>query len=740
MNRAKLLLLLIFALLSGLVLQQTSAQPIEAADSSAAASASYHLQQTVASPAALSYIMAYQGYLTDASGNPISGSLPASVSIWTAASGGNKLWQEDLTIDVEKGYFTAELGRLATIPKTLFDGSDRWIELVLNGEKLSPRKQVLLAPMAMYAANAGALGNYSLDYFYLRSQADDASKNNISAAYLGGKKADLFYDRFQIDAGYVPRNSYNTVTSEMITDGSIQPQDLGFSMGIGTITEVKAGPGLAGGGLSGSVTVTLAPEYYNGQAYDSRFVRREEPRAISGAMIREETITSANIKDNSIQISDMAFPVSTITQINTGIGLSGGGSSGALTISLDNNYQTGIAYDNRFVRKGEADAVTSAMIKDGEITGADIKDHSIMQEDIGFALGDITAVTTSGGIIGGGYSGDLHLQLEPGYRDGSAYDSRFVRRDEANSITSTMIKDGTITAADLAFPAGDITAVFGSHGITTVGSGLSGDVTVRLEEDYRTGAAYDNRFPNKNVAGSVSGYMIANNAVNSAKIDDNALAGRHFPAALTVEKANANGAVVSINNLAISDYSYGIEGNGYRFGVRGLSSVTGVLGQGNLYGVHARLGPTPSPSAYALYVEGRAFCTNGGWGDVAENLQGDVDLQAGDVVVVDESGKYRVKKCTQTYDTRVAGIISTNPTLLVGTLIVGGHPLALSGIVPCKVTAAGGAIKPGDLLTTSHIPGHAMKASEIKTGTILGKALEGWSSGEGQIQVLVGLM
>ncbi|MBN2356479.1 hypothetical protein JXO59_10220 [candidate division KSB1 bacterium] len=741
MNRAKMMLLLIFAFMSGLVSQRTCAQEVAATMDTAAGSSSEIIPDATltAQSTALSHVLAYQGYLTDAAGNPITGTVQANVGIWSAVSGGSRLWQEDLNIDVDKGAFTAELGRLTPIARTLFDGSDRWIELTLNGETLSPRKQVLLTPMSLYTVNAGMLGNNSVDQFYLRSQADDATKNNIDAAHLGGKKADVYYDRYQIDAGYVPRNGINTVTSDMITDGSIQRQDVGFSLGMGTITAVNAGPALAGGGMTGEVTLTLAPEYYNGQAYDSRFVRREETNSVGGAMIREETITSTNIKNNSLQIVDMGFPVGTITQISTGTGLTGGGTTGSLTIALDNNYQSGIAYDNRFVRKDEAGVITSAMIKDGEITSMDIKNNSILQEDMGFSLGDITAVFTTGGIIGGGATGELNLQLEPGYRDGSSYDTRFVRRDETNAITSNMIKDGTIAAIDLAFPAGDITAVFGSHGITPVAGGLSGDVTLRLEESYYTGAAYDSRFPNKNTPNSVSGYMIAEGGVGPTDIADNALQSRHFPNPLSVDKANANGAVIKVNNLAISDYSCGIEGNGYRYGVRGVSSVTGLLGQGNLYGVHARLGPTPSPSAYALYVEGRAFCTNGGWGDVAENVIGDDDIEAGDVVVVDENGKYRVKKCAKPYDTRVAGIISTKPTIIVGTLIVGGHPLALSGIVPCKVTAANGPIRPGDLLTTSDAPGYAMKASEPKTGAIIGKALEGWTSGEGKIQVLVGL-
>jgi hypothetical protein len=64
-------------------------------------------------------------------------------------------------------------------------------------------------------------------------------------------------------------------------------------------------------------------------------------------------------------------------------------------------------------------------------------------------------------------------------------------------------------------------------------------------------------------------------------------------------------------------------------------------------------------------------------------------------------------------------------------------PVAITGIVPCKVSAENGPIHRGDLLTTSATPGHAMKATELKLGTILGKALSELDSGTGVIDILV---
>jgi hypothetical protein len=85
--------------------------------------------------------------------------------------------------------------------------------------------------------------------------------------------------------------------------------------------------------------------------------------------------------------------------------------------------------------------------------------------------------------------------------------------------------------------------------------------------------------------------------------------------------------------------------------------------------------------------------------------------------------------------------------------------LALTGRVPCKVTDENGPIQPGDLLTTSSTPGHAMKwtpvdvskaqdfeelkkmlaENEMRRHAVIGKAVEALDSGTGKIMVLISL-
>jgi hypothetical protein len=66
----------------------------------------------------------------------------------------------------------------------------------------------------------------------------------------------------------------------------------------------------------------------------------------------------------------------------------------------------------------------------------------------------------------------------------------------------------------------------------------------------------------------------------------------------------------------------------------------------------------------------------------------------------------------------------------------GRCPLALSGKVWCKV---GAPVEVGDMLTTSAVPGHAMRASDPARAfdAIIGKVLERLESARGLVPLLV---
>jgi len=145
--------------------------------------------------------------------------------------------------------------------------------------------------------------------------------------------------------------------------------------------------------------------------------------------------------------------------------------------------------------------------------------------------------------------------------------------------------------------------------------------------------------------------------------------------------------------------------------------------------------------------DGTAYA-DGGWqgaADFAELIETDNDVfeyEPGDVLVISSDQNRAVTLSLKPYSSNIIGVYSTKPGF-VGSI----HPMedkkdneipvAITGIVPCKVSTENGPIKRGDLLTSSGTPGYAMKATDPKIGTILGKALEALDSGKAKIEVLV---
>jgi len=152
-------------------------------------------------------------------------------------------------------------------------------------------------------------------------------------------------------------------------------------------------------------------------------------------------------------------------------------------------------------------------------------------------------------------------------------------------------------------------------------------------------------------------------------------------------------------------------------------------------------------NVYGARFWGKSFQITGF--DVAEEYPTlDSSLEAGDVVSISPStGSGQVEKSQTAYDKNIIGIVSTEPGINLGLWEESQdtRPVTLAGRVPVKVSTENGPIEIGNPLTSSSIPGVAMKATEA--GPIAGKALEPFGStaenyadngfAEGKIMVFV---
>ncbi|BDV31429.1 hypothetical protein [Microbacterium terricola] len=102
------------------------------------------------------------------------------------------------------------------------------------------------------------------------------------------------------------------------------------------------------------------------------------------------------------------------------------------------------------------------------------------------------------------------------------------------------------------------------------------------------------------------------------------------------------------------------------------------------------------------------------------------------------------------YERRVVGIVAGAGDFRPG-IVLGRdpqrpadgrrRPIALVGRAYCKAVVTDEAIEVGDLLTSSAVPGHAMRAADPGRafGAVIGKAMAPLRSGSGLVPVLISL-
>jgi hypothetical protein len=137
-----------------------------------------------------------------------------------------------------------------------------------------------------------------------------------------------------------------------------------------------------------------------------------------------------------------------------------------------------------------------------------------------------------------------------------------------------------------------------------------------------------------------------------------------------------------------------------------------------------------------------------GGADLVESFDtGDAPCEPGTVVVIDPDRPGELRPSQRAYDRRVAGIVSgaggVKPGIHMGLegVVGGSTPVALTGRVYVRCTDEGGAIRPGDLLTSSSTAGCAMRAGDVERsfGAVIGKAMTALDGATGLVLVLVNL-
>ena len=215
---------------------------------------------------------------------------------------------------------------------------------------------------------------------------------------------------------------------------------------------------------------------------------------------------------------------------------------------------------------------------------------------------------------------------------------------------------------------------------------------------------------------------------------------------------NAYGNMVFHTGWSSSFGDYTSINSGYEWGSD--EPVSMVAGSQGIFFTKGDASGTPyAETLAAINTSGRLSCAvlqiTGG-SDIAEpfEIKEPAHIKAGTVMAIDPENPGKLRISDRAYDRRVAGVVSgaggVNPGMLMqqkGSPADGVTPIALTGRVYCWADASQGKIEPGDLLTTSETPGHAMKVTDYARaqGAILGKAMSKLEKDTGLVLVLVTL-
>ena len=164
-----------------------------------------------------------------------------------------------------------------------------------------------------------------------------------------------------------------------------------------------------------------------------------------------------------------------------------------------------------------------------------------------------------------------------------------------------------------------------------------------------------------------------------------------------------------------------------------LTVSTGNVTLGNIVNAGAN-GVGNIGSATTFFNTVFAKATSAQYADLAEKYEADAEYAPG--TVVEFGGDKEVTLSVEAGSTRVAGVVSTNPSYIMNAGLTAEHVamVALQGRVPCRVV---GTVRKGDMMVAAG-NGAARVDNSARAGSIIGKALENFDGAEGTIEVVIG--
>lgn len=680
--------------------------------------------------------ISFQGYLTDHTGEPVAdGTYTMNFYLFDAQTGGSQLWNADLgeqqTVTVTSGIYNVQLGAIQPLSSGVFAGGAAWLEVAIynegttSWETLVPRQPITSTAFSLKAGDADTLNGQAASAFgditgvtagtglsgggTSGSVTISASTSFLQRRIMGTCPTGSSIRAVNEDGTVTCEADDTGITAEVdptvlasvkdgVTWNELSGIPAGFADSIdndsgGDITGVTAGAGLDGGGTAGTVSLSV-----------------ENPLSLTNSLFASATISGFN------DYSTTGYGIVGNASGSSGRGVYGisGGTSGIGVYGSASNNGTGTNCGGYFTASGS--------------TGRGVYAYASGTNGYG-----IYAVSSNGdGIYGATSASDEHA--------GSFYSPASAGLTGAVLYARNYNSAGegiALWAHNDYSTSADATAVLSNDGTGPLLKGFGG-----------SGGEDEFRFDND---GTLRIYNGNNTTHTETIVLDPSESGSEDGGQITLY--NGSGSITAEFDGDYNDYGHirlMDTAGSYRLSLTGDSS-----GGGAVFLRNADISTTVS--IYGDYLgtgDGRVVTDElqiTGGSDLSEQFDvkgAEDEVAPGMVVSIDSERPGQLTLSQIAYDNKVAGIISgaggIKPGMMMGqqgTEADGRHPVALTGRVYCWADTSAGPIQPGDLLTTSSLPGHAMKVTDHMkaNGAILGKAMTALVEGKGLVLVLVSL-
>jgi hypothetical protein len=341
---------------------------------------------TPSATASLPSVIRFSGKAADSGTKPLTGPVGVTFALYEQETGGPALWLETQNVQLDAtGHYTVLLG--TTKPEGLpaeifFSGQARWIGVQVSGQAEQPRVMLLTVPYAMKAGDAATVGGLPPSAFMLAAPVTSGGSHGTDAATAGTA------------ASATPAATSNVTTS----GGAVNTIPL-FTTGTNIQNSLLTQTGTTAVNIAGKLNLpasgtatataghTSRPEDFVTSVFNSTskaavaqtFQLQAEPAGNntaatsgnlsllfgSGTATPTETGFKINNKGILTFAAGQTFPGTgkgTITGVTAGTALTGGGTTGAVTLNVDTTkVVTAITAGSGLIGGGTGGARTLAL-------------------------------------------------------------------------------------------------------------------------------------------------------------------------------------------------------------------------------------------------------------------------------------------------------------------------------------------------------------------------------------------